>query len=130
MKIIFFDSDCLFCNKSVLFIHKWLKYSDDVYYSPLKGKKAEELRGKGLLIPKELNEIIFVDGDKVYLASSAIKKIIFLLRFPFSLLIVFNIIPSFILNLFYYSFAKIRLNFSNVDNCSIPTKDFLIKTLE
>jgi len=106
--IVFFDSDCLFCNFWIQFI---LKHDNkkQIYFAPLQSKYADQT-----LFPiigntyKNLNTLYLYHNQKIYKKSKAVFQICTLLGDYFSVILIFRAIPTVINDFFYDLIAKNR----------------------
>ncbi|MEY3849923.1 MAG: hypothetical protein RJA38_364 [Bacteroidota bacterium] len=119
-KILFFDSDCLFCSRWVQRIHRHSKHSD-LFFSGLKGKTAESF-----LSAEERASlsgiILVVDGNKFH-KGLALRRLFFEVKPPLSFLLVLTFIcPLLLLNGIYNFIAKIRHRIGRRTTCEFePT---------
>lgn len=114
-KILFFDSDCLFCNRWVQRIHSHALHSD-LFFSGLNGKEAEyhlseEERAS-------LSGIILVVNGKKYHKGQALRKLFFEVKAPLSILLMLTFVcPLFLLNGIYNFIARNRHRISGKNAC-------------
>ena len=119
-KILFFDSDCLFCNRWVQRIHKYALHSD-LFFSGLKGKEAE------LHLSDEerasLSGIILVVNGKKYHKGLALRRLFHEVKVPLSILLILTFVcPLFLLNGIYNFIARNRHRISGKNVCEFdPT---------
>ena len=117
--IIFFDDDCLLCNKTVLFllkrdIHKTLQFA------PIGG---DTFKGLNLETnPANKNTVIFFKNGEISLRSTAILKTLYQLPFPWKLATIFIIVPKSIRDFFYRYVAKNRIKFFGKNNMCITNE--------
>lgn len=129
-KIILFDGVCNLCNGSVIFILQREK-------SPIfKFASIQSEAGKGLLewcgLPSDYSQaVILIDGENIYLGSTAALKIGRFLKFPWSFLSYMGlIVPGFIRDWVYNQIAQHRYQwFGKRDVCMVPTEDLKIMFL-
>lgn len=118
IKIVFFDSECILCSKSVHYIME--KDFEKVFrFASLKGETA-----KKLLTEHERNKldtVIFYQKDFKAYQSDAVIEILYSLRFPYSLSVVFLMIPRPIRDIFYRFIAKRRKKWFGTQECFLPT---------
>ena len=119
-KILFFDSDCLFCNRWVQRIHSHALHSD-LYFSGLKGKEAEHH-----LSDEErasLSGIILVVNGKKYHKGLALRYLFHEVKAPLSLLLMLTFVcPLFLLNTIYNFIARNRHRINGKNACEFdPT---------
>jgi predicted DCC family thiol-disulfide oxidoreductase YuxK len=124
--LLFFDSECLFCNFWVQFILKKDK-KKKIYFAPLQSSYAEQY-----LFPiigekyKQFDTLYLYQDGEVYEKSQAILKICYILDGYFRFFLIFKIIPIFILNFFYDIVAKNRHNIVTVF-CTIVEDPRILK---
>lgn len=121
-RIVLFDGVCNFCNGAVNFIirndpHKRFRFA------PLQSEVGQQLRAK-FEICDDVDSIILVEDDKVFMHSAAALRVARGLGGIWSLGYAFIIIPAFIRDWFYKLFAKYRYKlFGKKDVCMMPTPD-------
>jgi predicted DCC family thiol-disulfide oxidoreductase YuxK len=127
--IILFDGICNFCNSSVQFIIK----RDPTGYFKFASLQSET--GQQLLkqygVKKEIDSLIVIEKQNVYIKSSAAlqicRKLTGLWRF-FSVLRVF---PPIVRDYLYDIVAKNRYNwFGKRDSCMLPTAEMKKRFLD
>ena len=120
--IILFDGECAMCNNYILFVAK--NDSDDNFrFLSIQNKKIIELKKTHAIDEDNISSICIIDNNKIKRKSKAILKIVSKLKFPYNLLIVLYVIPSFIRDIIYDLVAKNRYKiFGKVDECSIVKK--------
>lgn len=122
-EVILFDGYCILCNNWVQFVLK-AERSNNFYFSTLDSSFAKKY------ISNELNKlnldtIVLLKDGKLFYKSDAVLQIIRKLKFPWSLLFVFIIIPKFLRNLVYDFIAKNRYKiFGKSNSCSIGNIEF------
>jgi len=119
-KILFFDSDCLFCNRWVQRIHNLALHSD-LYFSGLKGKEAEHHLSEEERA--SLSGIILVVNGKKFHKGLALRQLFYEVRAPLSpLLILTFVCPLFLLNGIYNFIARNRHRINSKTACEFdPT---------
>ena len=120
--IILFDGECAMCNNYILFVAK--NDSDDNFrFLSIQNKKIIELKKRHAIEEDNISSICIIDNNKIKRKSRAVLKIVSMLKFPYKLLIVFYVIPSFISDIIYDLVAKNRYRiFGKIDECSIVKK--------
>lgn len=119
---LLFDGVCNFCNDSVNFIirrdhHKKFKFA------PLQSELGIELRKK-YGIPEDVDSVVLIENDQAFMHSTAALRIARNLGGIYSLAYVFILVPAFIRDFFYKTFAKNRYRlFGKKDMCMMPTPD-------
>jgi predicted DCC family thiol-disulfide oxidoreductase YuxK len=118
--IVLFDGTCAFCERSVVFMAK----RDPAGY--LRFGASQTPAGQALLAEHGVSRatarsIIFIEDGQVYLRSSATLRIAARLRFPWSLLRAFLIVPRPIRDAVYRVVADIRHRIAGPSNaCNVP----------
>lgn len=127
--IILFDGVCNFCNGSVNFIIE--NDSQDYFkFSPLQSDIAQELLEKHNIDISKTDSVVLIENDKAYTHSTAALKIAKRLNGVYPLLYGFVIIPKFIRDFLYKTFAKYRYKlFGKKDICMMPTPEIREKFL-
>jgi predicted DCC family thiol-disulfide oxidoreductase YuxK len=106
-KILFYDGDCGFCNKSVQFVLKHER-SSEIYFSALQSDFAHEFfQQHGLPVP-DMSTFYFWSKGKMLQQSTAALIVSEHFRFPFNLIQVGWIVPRFIRDALYRFIAKRR----------------------
>lgn len=95
-RIVFFDGVCNLCDGVVKFLLQHDKQKVFTFCS-LQSEAAQPYLARFGITPEDaLKSILFVDGDKHYLKSSAALNIASYLPAPWSWLYVFNLMPAFL----------------------------------
>lgn len=119
MNIVLFDGICNLCNASVRFITKYDK-NRKIQFASLQGETAKELLLKVNIDSQEINSIIFISNEKIFIKSDAAIEIAKLLHgFP-RLLKYFQFIPRPIRDFVYDLIAKNRYRLFG-KTCSLQT---------
>ncbi|WHI59706.1 DCC1-like thiol-disulfide oxidoreductase family protein [Mammaliicoccus lentus] len=121
IRVILFDGECNFCNKSVQFILN----NDSKEYFKLASLQSNI--GKKIIqeynIKQNTDSIVYIENNKYYSKSSAVlricKKLDGIIKIGFVLLIV----PKPIRDFFYRIFANNRYKWFGKNNCIIPTSE-------
>jgi predicted DCC family thiol-disulfide oxidoreductase YuxK len=119
--IVFFDSTCLLCNKSVQVLLKSDKKSLFKLAS-LSSDYGVQVRS---LHKIEEDSIILYHNKKIYLRSLAVLRICRLLGFPYNLMSVFYLVPRVLRDALYGLIARYRTKwFGKTDRCLIPSEKY------
>jgi len=119
-KILFFDSDCLFCNRWVQRIHRHALHSD-LYFSGLKGKEAES--ALSAQERESLSGIILVVNGRKFHKGLALRQLFYEVKAPLSILLILTFVcPLFLLNGIYNFIARNRHRINGKSACEFdPT---------
>ena len=128
--IIFFDGMCNMCNSFVnliIVIDKKKKF----LFSPISGKKGQEIVKLYGLNNKKIDSIILLSNNEIKVKSDAAIQIITSLNIFFKVFFIFKIIPKIFLDFIYDFIAKNRYRyFGKRNSCSIPKKEHLSRFIE
>ena len=119
---VLYDGECGLCHRSVKFLLK--RDRNQLWYAPLQGETAAQLRAKHPEIPQTLESVVLVEGDQVYLRSKAILHATQYLTRPWRWAYHFRWLPAFLLDPLYRLIARIRYRiWGKFDACTIPTTE-------
>jgi len=108
--IVFFDGECIFCNRIVLYLMQCDK-KNRLLFSSLQGHLFESLRVKYGL-KNDIDSIVVEQNELFYFRSEAVIIILNSLPFRFRLLgRILNLIPIVLMNRVYDLIAKNRSMF-------------------
>ena len=128
--VILFDGVCNLCNSTVQFIIK-KDTKQQFKFASLQSDVAREILLHHSERNIELNSIVFILNNKVYLKSSAALRILWSLGGGYKLLFVFWIIPKPLRNFVYDFIATNRYKwFGKRDQCMIPNPEFKSRFIE
>lgn len=128
--IILFDGVCNLCNSSVQFVLKHEKHHNFKFAS-LQSNFGQLKLKEFNLKTEDFDSIVLLEKGKLYRKSTAVLKISKHLKFPFSLLSLFLIIPNFIRNFVYDFIAKNRYKwFGKEETCWLPEPKFKNRFLD
>lgn len=117
--IIFFDDECLLCNKTVLFLLKRDR-KKVLQFAPIGGSTFKALKLESNSSNK--NSVIFLKNGQASLRSTAILKILYELPFPWKLTIIFKVVPKSIRDFFYRYVADNRHRLFGKNNICITNE--------
>lgn len=106
-KIVIFDGDCAFCNKSVLFILR-KNTKKDIFVVPSDSEKGMALIKEKNILHDPKETIIYIENNRVFSKSNAVLQISKSLKGGYPMLYVFKIIPRFVRDFVYDFIAKRR----------------------
>ena len=118
---LFFDGVCNLCDGFVNFVAD--HDAQRIIQFAAQQKHQDEL--ERLKAPTDLSTLVLVQGDHVYLYSSAAIRTFALLDWPYRALAVALVVPAPVRDLAYRLVAKYRyVVFGKTDSCRVPTGDF------
>ena len=112
--IVLYDGDCNFCNKWISFTKSKLQ-KNEISFISLNSSKAITILEDYKIINQD--SVVYIKDNLVCLKSRAVLKICRQLKFPYNLLHVFAISPTFLLDFAYDFIAKRRLKLTPKKKC-------------
>lgn len=127
--IVIFDGDCLFCQRSVRFIHRHDPTNQFRFASRQSASGSRLLGQVGIgLAP---NSMVLIDEGGTWLRSDAVLRIAARLGRPWSLARVFLFVPRLLRDGVYALVAAIRYRLSGfLPACELPDAALRAKILE
>tara|TARA_R110000737_G_scaffold202403_1_gene221627 strand:+ start:45029 stop:45574 length:546 start_codon:yes stop_codon:yes gene_type:complete len=120
-KIVFYDGECGFCNRSVQFVLKYQK-DQSIHFSPIQSSLTTNIFEKNKWDKPDLSTVYYFEDGKLFQKSDAGLQLSKQLKFPISLLQVFWIIPQFLRDKV-YDFIAARRHKLNKGFCVVPTSE-------
>lgn len=122
--IVLFDGVCNLCNSTVQFIIKRDTHNQ-FKFSSLQSEYGQNFLKERNLDSSDFKSIILYEPEVAYYTkSTAALKIAQNLGFPYNLLSVFLMIPSFIRDWIYSLVSNYRYHlFGKKDSCMVPTPE-------
>ncbi len=105
--VVIFDGDCILCSSSIRFFVR----NDDarvLKFTSRQSSTGTQLLRSFHINPEEVDSIAFVQDGKVYLRSTAVLKILAVLRAPVRWGSVLLLVPTSIRDFFYTVIARNR----------------------
>ena len=128
--LLLYDGVCLLCNGLIKFVLKADK-KGKIYISPLQSEYAARRLEGTEIIPEDLDRVVLIANDQLYTSSRAVLELFGLLGFPYQILYIFRIVPSFIRDAVYRWIARNRYRwFGKADACLLPDKRFMDRFIE
>lgn len=106
--IFFYDGECGFCNKTVVFLLR-KSARKQLFFCSLQSKFAEQFFSKANL-PKPNYTAAYLWDVKIYKASSAVLRAVCYTKYPYKWLQILSFIPLPLRDLVYYLIAYFRKN--------------------
>ena len=129
--IVLFDGVCNLCNASVTFIIDRDPTANFRFASLQSDYGKELLAGAGMPVGEEQpGSVVLVEGDRVYVRSTAALRIARQLTGPWTMLYAFMAIPSAWRDLAYRFIARNRYRwFGRREACRVPTTELRARFL-
>lgn len=119
--LVLIDGVCLMCQGATKFIIQ-RDPAKKFFFASLQSEMGKQMLVKGGLPEDAMNTIVFIENGMYYTRSTAVLRIARHLKFPWSLLYFFIIVPRFIRDPIYQFIARHRYRwFGKSDHCMIPT---------
>ena len=112
--IVLYDGDCQFCNKWIYFVKSKLQ-NNEISFLPFNSSKAINISKDYKIVNQD--SVVYIKDDVVCLKSRAVLKICRQLKFPYNLICVLTILPTFLLDFCYNFVAKRRFSFNSNKQC-------------
>ena len=127
-QVVLFDGECNFCSYWVKYVIKRDK-KDQFRFASLQSKKGNQFL-KRYKIKTNLDSVILIKNEQVFIKSDVALEIINSLGGVFNFLYVFKVIPRSIRDFFYGIIAKYRYDLFGKSACDISDHmDFKSKFL-
>jgi predicted DCC family thiol-disulfide oxidoreductase YuxK len=121
--ILLFDGVCNLCNRLVIFIIHWDKKAI-IRFSALQSPGGLLLLKERGLSAESINSIVFIEGNRYFLKSSAVLHLLKALGGGWRIMYGFIIIPKFIRDFLYDLIAKYRYRIFGIsEKCMIPATE-------
>jgi predicted DCC family thiol-disulfide oxidoreductase YuxK len=129
--IIFYDSECIMCSRFALMVFKYDKYSS-IYFSGLDSDLFKSIKQNTQKIIPDQTVVFYKNQTDFYYKSEAVLQICKLLKFPLNLFVVFDLLPTSLLNSIYGFVAlKRRSWFKKSDEkCALIQAKFLERVIK
>lgn len=129
--IIFYDSECIMCSRFVRMVFKFDKHSS-IYFSSLDSALFKSIKQSASKIIPDQTVVFYKNETQIYYKSEAVFQICQQLKFPVSLLSVFNLLPTAFLNMIYEFIAVNRKRWVSNSNekCSLIQAEFSQRILK
>ncbi|QDP41992.1 thiol-disulfide oxidoreductase DCC family protein [Radiobacillus deserti] len=121
-RIILFDGECNFCDKSVQFVMK-RDPNAQFKFASLQSEIGQELLRK-YNAPTDMDSFVLIENKSCYFQSSAALRVCKHLKGLWKIAYCFLIIPKPVRDFFYGIIAKNRYKwFGKRDSCRIPSPE-------
>lgn len=128
--ILLFDGECHLCDGTVQFVLDRDK-DERFHFCSLQSERGQAYLKQFELPTDVFDSFVLIEKDRYFLRSTAVLRLCMRMRFPWTLLSVFLIVPSFIRDFFYRIVAKNRYRwFGKLDSCRLPDPKFRSRFLQ
>jgi predicted DCC family thiol-disulfide oxidoreductase YuxK len=118
--IVVFDAKCLLCSGWVRFLVRH-DHKGTLQFASIQGETGKRLLSEHGLQVTGLQTLLLVDGDKAWLHTAAIFRVLSALGWPWRMVWVGWLVPAFIRDRMYRLVAKNRYRiFGRSDVCMLP----------
>jgi predicted DCC family thiol-disulfide oxidoreductase YuxK len=122
-QIIFFDGECIFCNKSISFLIKFDK-KKIFKFASLQSETGQNILKKFQKDSMVFDSIILYDGFEIFEKSDAFIKICIHLSGGWKFFSIVKFLPYSVRDFFYDFIANNRyIFFGKSNSCIIPSKE-------
>lgn len=120
-KIVFYDGDCGFCNRTVAYVLK-NDVKKEVYFAPIQSDICAKIfEEKGWDLP-DLSTFYYLEKGQLYEKSTAALRVVRNFEYPRKLMVAGYIFPRFLRDFIYDIIAKNRKRISK-GFCVIPSEE-------
>jgi len=105
--IVLYDGYCVLCNRLVQFIQARQK-ADALDYSSLQSAKGQKTLRRCGLSTSELDTFVLYENEKCYTYSTAALRLSLHMRFPWPVMSIFLLVPTFLRSPIYNWIARNR----------------------
>lgn len=119
-RVLFFDGVCVMCNGLV---ERLLRADKDhlFRFASLQGETADAARKKHPEIPSELETMVYMEDDQVYMRSAGVFAAMKHMPYPWKALSWFRWLPKWLTDIGYSLVAKTRYRvFGKYEQCPVP----------
>ncbi len=130
MAILLFDGECNLCNGSVQWV---LKHDHKAYFkfASLQSPIGQQYLSAFNLPQSSLDTVVLIDDNQVYTHSDAPLRVMHKLGLPWSVALIFNVIPRFLRDSVYRWVARNRYRwFGHSAQCWLPRPEWKDRFLE
>ena len=124
-KIVLFDGGCGFCSRIVELTQPRMRSKLDPVFLSLLSDKGKEIHEHLPLKYREIDSLLFLDGEKVYILSSAVLRCLMKMTWPYAALTpLIWIVPAPLRNWIYRRIAASRKSLSReLHHCHAEQKE-------
>jgi len=112
-KIVLFDGGCGFCSRIVELTQPRMRSKLDPVFLSLLSDKGKEIHENLPLKYRQIDSLLYLDGEKIYILSTAIIRCLMKMTWPYAALTpLIWIVPAPLRNWIYRRIAASRKSFS------------------
>ena len=118
--VVVFDGECAFCNRWIDFLLRFDR-RDRFRFTARQSQSGAAFSRNAGLPEAGVGSIVLVEGKVIRLRSGAVLRMLELLGFPFSLTVIFRVIPRSLRDAVYDVIARNRTRwFKRLPACRVP----------
>ena len=124
-KIVLFDGGCGFCSRIVELTQPRMRSKLDPVFLSLLSDKGKEIHENLPLKYRQIDSLLYLDGEKIYILSTAIIRCLMKMTWPYAALTpLVWIVPAPLRNWIYRRIAASRKSFSrDFLHCHVEQKE-------
>ena len=133
--VLYYDGDCGFCDATIQYVLRYDR-AGSLRFAPLQGTNALQLLRRHPRLAT-VDSLVWVDsdgsaaGERVFVRSDAVLQIAHYLGWPWSLAATMRLVPRFMRDRVYDTFARYRKRLMpTADSCEIPTPEVRARFLD
>lgn len=119
-KIVFYDGECGFCNRSVAFVLKNDR-TESIHFASIQSNFTKQLFDQNGFESPDLSTFYFFEEGVLYQKSTAAMRLAKYLKFPKNIVGLLRVVPRILRDSVYKAVAKRRRSFSK-GFCVLPTE--------
>ena len=129
-KVVLYDGTCGFCHFVIRFIFKHEgKTNDVIRFASLQSDTAQVLLSYYQL-KGDYDTVVYIEDHKIYIKSKAALMIARHLKWPWSWLAGFEVLPLSLRDLIYDTIAKNRKKIAgSASNCELPEEAMKVRLI-
>lgn len=120
-KIVFYDGDCGFCNRTVAYVLK-NDLKKEIYFAPIQSEVCTKVFVEQGWERPDLSTFYYLEDGHLFQKSNAALRLIRNFKFPQKLLLLGYIFPRFLRDFVYSVIAKNRKRISK-GYCVLPSDE-------
>lgn len=120
-KIVFYDGDCGFCNRTVAYLLKHDR-GKEIYFASIQSAVCKKIFDEYGWDEPDLSTFYYVEGGNLYKKSTAALKVVRNFKYPQRLMLLGFVFPRFLRDFVYDLVARNRKRISK-GYCVVPSEE-------